>query len=186
VKKHTVLQGNKITYLLKRSRLSKRITLSIRPGGEVFVTLPYFAALRTAENFLREKSGWVLRNIAKMRSIGHNQGLGKNKKEYQKFKKSAATLIKRRVEEINQYYQFPYQKISIRNQSSRWGSCSRKRNLNFNYKIALLPRKYMDYIIIHELCHLKEMNHSRRFWELVARQAPQYKQLRKEIRKKIT
>jgi predicted metal-dependent hydrolase len=185
VKSVIFIQGDKVEYFIKKSRLSRRITVSVRPGGEVRVSVPYFASVRAAENFLREKADWVLKSVAKMRSVNPGQALGKNKKEYQKFKKSAATLIKRRVEAINQFYQFPYQRISIRNQSSRWGSCSTKGNLSFNYKIALLPRKYMDYIIVHELCHLKEMNHSWRFWELVTRQIPNHKTLRKAIRQQI-
>lgn len=175
-----------VNYEIRRNSLARRINLSVRPGGEVRISVPYFVSLKTAENFLLEKTDWILKSVEKMREISPTAGLGKNREEYQKFKKSATGLIEKRVKEINQFYQFPYQKISIRNQSSRWGSCSIKGNLNFNYKIALLPRKYMDYIIIHELCHLKEMNHSLRFWKLVALRAPDYKKLRKEIRQQIT
>lgn len=105
------------------------------------------------------------------------------RKKYLALKKSAETLIKKRVLEINEFYGFPYGKITIRNQKTRWGSCSKKGNLNFNYKIALLPRIYMDYVISHELCHLKEFNHSKNFWKLVEQTVPDYKKIRKIIRK---
>ncbi len=105
------------------------------------------------------------------------------KKKYLKFKESARELICKRVGEINEFYNFSYSRISIRNQRTRWGSCSKKGNLNFNYRIALLPRKYMDYVISHELCHLKEFNHSKNFWLLVAQTVPDYREIRKAIRK---
>lgn len=79
-------------------------------------------------------------------------------------------------------YGYPYGRIAIRNQSSRWGSCSKKGNLNFNYRIAFLPDALMDYVIVHEICHLKEFNHSQNFWDLVAREIPGYKKIRDELR----
>jgi len=73
-------------------------------------------------------------------------------------------------------------KIAIRNQRSRWGSCSKKGNLNFNYKLVFLPPEVRDYVIVHELCHIKEFNHGRGFWALVAETIPEYKDLRKQLR----
>ncbi len=79
-------------------------------------------------------------------------------------------------------YTFLYSRISIRNQSSRWGSCSRKGNLSFNYRLALLPPRLADYIIVHELCHLGEFNHSKKFWDLVALTIPDWQKLRVELK----
>lgn len=101
---------------------------------------------------------------------------------YLKYKNSAALLAKERLEYFNQFYNYKYGRVVIRNQKTRWGSCSRKGNLNFNYKIALLPSKSADYIIIHELCHLGEFNHSQRFWDLVAETFPDYKEVRHSLR----
>jgi len=72
--------------------------------------------------------------------------------------------------------------VSIRNQKTRWGSCSRQKNLSFSYRLFLLPPRFCDYVIVHELCHLKEMNHSPKFWALVARTFPDYKKLRREMK----
>ena len=74
-------------------------------------------------------------------------------------------------------------RLSVRNQRTRWGSCSRTGNLNFNYKIALLPEPLADYIIAHELCHLGEFNHSQAFWDLVAVAIPDYRERRAELRR---
>ena len=73
-------------------------------------------------------------------------------------------------------------RIAIRNQKSRWGSCSKKGNLNFNYKILFLPPDIVDYIIVHELCHLRQFDHSPKFWALVGETIPNYQQLRARLR----
>ena len=101
---------------------------------------------------------------------------------YIKYKKDASILVKERLEYFNTFYNFKLGRVAIRNQKTRWGSCSKKGNLNFNYKIVLLTAKQADYIIVHELCHLKEFNHSGRFWNLVANAVPDYKVVRSSLR----
>ncbi len=105
------------------------------------------------------------------------------KREYKKNKETARKIITDRVIELNQHYGFTYNKIAIRNQMTRWGSCSKRGNLNFNYRIAALPQDLADYVIVHELCHLGEFNHSARFWALVAKVVPNHTELRKQLRK---
>jgi predicted metal-dependent hydrolase len=99
------------------------------------------------------------------------------------YKENARALVHARVQHFNTHYQVVVGRITIRNQKSRWGSCSARRNLNFNYKIVLLPKELQDYVIVHELCHLKEMNHSDRFWNLVAETIPTWETLRKQLKK---
>ncbi len=107
----------------------------------------------------------------------------KRNKNYLENKDKALQIVKDRIEYFNMFYNYKWNRIVIRNQKTRWGSCSKKGNLNFNYKIALLPQKSSDYIIVHELCHLGEFNHSRKFWDLVAKTVPGYKEIRKNLRK---
>jgi len=92
-------------------------------------------------------------------------------------------MAQKKVNKFNKVYGFKFNKIAIKNQKTRWGSCSKKGNLNYNYKIVLLPEKSADYIIVHELCHLKEFNHSRKFWNLVERALPDYKERIEKIKK---
>ena len=105
------------------------------------------------------------------------------KKDFLMHQEHARGLAEERLAHFNTYYGFVYYTISIRNQKTRWGSCSRKGNLNFNYKIAVLPQRQSDYIIVHELCHLKELNHSKKFWDLVAATVPDYRAIRAELKR---
>lgn len=106
-----------------------------------------------------------------------------SRREYRRHRQAAFLLALQRLELLNQIYNLQYQRLSIRCQKTRWGSCSRKGNLNFNYKIALLPARFADYILAHELCHLAEFNHSSRFWALVAKAVPDYKIIRRQLRR---
>lgn len=107
----------------------------------------------------------------------------RNNKKYLEHKDVARVFVQNRLEFWNEHYKLKYGRVSIRNQRSRWGSCSSKGNLNFNYKIVLIPPHLADYIIIHELCHLKVFNHSKAFWDLVTEKAPNYLELTSELRK---
>ena len=106
----------------------------------------------------------------------------RNRADYLNHKERVREFVFERIGYYNRIYNFKVNRISIRNQKTRWGSCSQKGNLNFNYRIMNLPNHLADYIIIHELCHLKELNHSPRFWNLVAQTIPNYLIIRKELR----
>lgn len=106
----------------------------------------------------------------------------KNKPDYKAHKENARELIMSRLEHFAYPYGFSYGQVSIRNQSTRWGSCSRKGNLNFNYRLVHLPLELLDYVVVHELCHLKEFNHSRNFWDLVAQAIPDYRERRRQLK----
>jgi predicted metal-dependent hydrolase len=95
------------------------------------------------------------------------------------FHDQAGQYIVERVAELARRYGFEYQKVTIRDQNTRWGSCSGKRNLNFNRRLIMAPLAAIDYVIVHELCHLRELNHSRQFWALVAQYCPEYARWRK-------
>ena len=116
------------------------------------------------------------------RRVVHRKKKGTSK-NYLKYKETAREIATSRLEYFNNFYGFKYNRIAIRDQKTRWGSCSKKGNLNFNYKIALISEKARDYIIVHELCHLGEFNHSRNFWNLVAKTVPNYLEIRRSLRK---
>jgi len=176
--------GNEIVlYKLRESSRARCLRITIHPGGELSATLPYGMNINKLENFIRQKADWILRRINSAKKRKPAFLLPKSgRREYLKHKEQARVLAKMKLAEFNRFYDLDYRRISIRNQKSRGGSCSQKGNLNFNYRIVHLPEKYLDYIIVHELCHLREFNHSKRFWDLVAQQIPDYKIIRKEFR----
>lgn len=181
--KKIIINSHEIEYQLRRNKRSRRLRLSVYPDSSVVVTLPYRVNETIAENFLREKSAWLLDKILKIRVSGQVVSLKASKADFLKNKKKALDFVIERTAFWNRFYNFKYRKISVKNQKTRWGSCSRKGNLNFNFKLLFLPGHIADYVIVHELCHLQEFNHSSRFWKQVARTVPDYLAIRRELRK---
>ncbi len=103
-------------------------------------------------------------------------------KHYLDHKEQTRELVLARLDHFNQHYNFKWNRVAIRNQRRCWGSCTSLRNLNFNYKLLLLPAHLRDYIIVHELCHLKHLHHKKDFWAVVEEQAPDYKRNIAELR----
>ncbi|MDQ3077123.1 MAG: M48 family metallopeptidase [bacterium] len=175
-----------IAYKTKRSKRAKRISITVKQTGDVIVTLPFFAPPFSAQLFVQQKAAWIHAMQEKLKKRFENKTILKqSKKDYLEKKNVALKMLTAKVEYFNEFYNFTYKGIRIRNQKSRWGSCSTKGNLNFNYALIYLPEKLSDYIIIHELCHLKEMNHGKGFWDLVAQMVPDHKILRRELKNKF-
>ena len=115
--------------------------------------------------------------------VSEAEGVKMVKKTLEDFyRKKAEEIIHDRLEYFNEHYRFRYHRITLRNQKSRWGSCSTQKNLNFNWRLAMAPVEIIDYVVVHELCHLKEMNHSASFWKLVSEACPDYKKSRKWLK----
>jgi len=108
--------------------------------------------------------------------------LSRRRTHYLHHREEARRLVKERLSHWNEHYKHPLRKIFIKQHRSRWGSCSERGNLNFNYKIIFLPPVLQDYIVVHELCHLREFNHSPAFWALVAQTLPDYLARRRALR----
>jgi predicted metal-dependent hydrolase len=108
--------------------------------------------------------------------------LRRNRLQYKKYKEQARVAVHSRLAFYNAFYQVPLRKVFIKSLKSRWGSCSERGNLNFNYLIIFLPAAVQDYLVVHELCHLQEFNHSPAFWALVAKTVPNYRELRAQLR----
>ena len=98
-------------------------------------------------------------------------------------REQAQRFVQGRINYFNSFYRFEINRIAIKNTKSRWGSCSSKKNLNFNYKIIYLKPELADYLIVHELCHLGQFNHSKKFWALVSRTIKNYPKINRELKK---
>ncbi|PIP28060.1 MAG: metal-dependent hydrolase [Candidatus Moranbacteria bacterium CG23_combo_of_CG06-09_8_20_14_all_35_22] len=182
VRKEIILNNQKIPYTFRKSRRSRCMRLTIKTDATLVVSVPWLLSRKKAEDFIRQKADWILGKLEYFKNKKTNLPSA-TRKDYLQYKKLAREIAQKKLEYFNQYYNFKIGKISIRNQKTRWGSCSRSGNLNFSYRIIYLSENLCDYIIVHELCHLGEFNHSKNFWDLVQKTVPEYKKIRKEIKK---
>lgn len=185
MKRKLLIKNQNITVDIKKSKKAKRMRIAVYCDGSVVAVYPENVLFSRILSVIENKITWIKEKIDFFNSKQNIAVFRGTKREYLKNKEVSFELVKNRVEYFNQFYNFHYNKIFIKNQKTRWGSCSKKGNLNFNYKIIFLPKELQDYLIVHELCHLKEFNHSKRFWDLVRLQVPNLNQVSKILRKNI-
>ncbi|MBU3924496.1 M48 family metallopeptidase [Patescibacteria group bacterium] len=183
MKKYIELREQKVEYTLRRSARARRIRFAIYGGGEFVVTAPRDFSEFALENFMREKADWILKKTKEFKGVKKLLSSENGRHAYLTHRQTALELARKRLEHYNNIYNFTFCKIRIKSQRTCWGSCSRRKNLNFNYKLAFLPAHVADYVVVHELCHLGEMNHSKNFWNLVKKTIPDYLNIRKELRR---
>lgn len=156
---------------------SNRKTLAMEiKGTKLIVRAPLRATKETIQAFLSENKGWIEKNLAKAKA--QQQAAAAMEKlttdDIRKLADQALKVIPERVKYYAPLVGVTYGRITIRNQRSKWGSCSSKGNLNFNCLLMLAPPEVLDSVVVHELCHRKEMNHSDRFYAEVLRVFPDY------------
>jgi predicted metal-dependent hydrolase len=228
-KRETSIDGQTITYTVKRSLRAKRVRLEVRQQTGLTVVIPHFYEIGQLSELLQSKGRWISRNLSR---CSHFQSLSAKKElksgdtvPYlgrdlelvkrenhsgaggvtlevnilvvspelfkngilelaleQWYRTAAAKLINERADKLSSQMGISYKRIVIRSQKTRWGSCSHKKNLSFNWKLIMAPEPVIDYVIIHELTHLKEMNHSKRFWELLAQYCPKWRDYKKWLK----
>lgn len=190
-------------HLVRSSR--KTIAIIIRRDGTVEVRAPFRTSKAAIETFLMEKIGWIQRHLTPLSGMSGSQFSGKTgnngsengsgmekehgepliaftPEELMMFAQKAKKVIPERAAWYAAQMGVTYHRITIRAQKTRWGSCSTKGNLNFNCLLVLVPSRVLDYVVVHELCHLLEMNHSPQFWAAVARVMPDYREQRQWLR----
>lgn len=171
---------------LVRSYKARSVRISIYPNCNVKVTAPFIVPEFIIKKFVFAKKDWITKKLEHFRKnpVSKERLLLRSlgRKDFLANKDKALSLARLNLEKFNQHYKLSYKKITIRNQKSRWGSCSHNGNLSFNYKIVFLQPELQDYIIVHELCHIKELNHSKRFWDLVGEKIPNYQELKDKLK----
>ena len=162
----------------------KTVAIEIRPNATVRVRAPF--AMKDAEirKFLKEKEGWILSHLERVEERRNaSQNVEKlSMEEIRKLADQALQVIPVKVKHYATLMNLQNGRITIRNQKTRWGSCSGKGNLNFNCLLMLMPDEVVDYVVVHELCHLIEMNHSKAFWLQVEKVLPDYRERRKWLK----
>ena len=149
----------------------KTVAIRIKPDGQVLVRCPKRMRLDEVRSFVESKSAWIEKHLA---SIPPREEKFTNQ-QLEALREQARDLIAQRSAYFAALMGVTYGRICIRTQHTRWGSCSGKGNLNFNALLALVPPEVLDYVVVHELCHRKAMNHSREFWTEVERVLPDYR-----------
>ena len=168
-------------------RSSRRtLSLQVKNDGQVIVRAPRHVTLQEIAAFVRKNSAWLHKHLEKVRKEKELNAASPvqplTMEDIQKLADEALRVIPGRVAHFAPLVGVTYGRITVRNQRTRWGSCSSKGNLNFNCLLMLAPPGILDYVVVHELCHRKEMNHSPKFWAEVAKVMPDYKERQKWLR----
>ena len=160
----------------------KTVTIQIKSDGRVVVRAPMRMSGAAIRQLLEEKSAWIEKHLAQIRRQNESAEPAFSPEQLRQLAEAARQDLPRRAARFAPLLGVSCGRITIRAQKSRWGSCSTRGNLNFNCLLMLCPEEVRDYVVVHELCHRKEMNHSRRFWQELARVLPEYEQQRKWLK----
>ncbi|MDE6714574.1 MAG: M48 family metallopeptidase [Lachnospiraceae bacterium] len=175
---------NYTTEIIKSKR--KSIGFEIKEPGRLIVRVPFSMSRDRIFREMEKNRGWIDKHmlIVQEREKEREKLPKFTGEEVEKMAEEALAAIPPKVQEYAAVLGVSYGRITIRNQKSRWGSCSAKGNLNFNCLLVKVPEDVRDYVIVHELCHRMEMNHSENFWKLVESVLPDYRERRKWLKEK--
>jgi len=167
-----------------QSNRAKRISISVRPFRPIRVAFPRRISIKKAKKFLHANLDWAGKSLKKAREAEerHKTAL-KSRPNIPKEK--AKAILRNRLQELADKHGFTYNRVFIRNQKTKWGSCSARNNINLNINLALLPGELRDYVILHELAHTRIKNHSKEFWAQMDGLVGDAKRLKKQMRKCI-
>ncbi|MDD5590606.1 MAG: M48 family metallopeptidase [Dehalococcoidales bacterium] len=167
--------------LFERSQRAKHIIISVRPLQGVRVAVPYSSSLKKAEAFVHTKKAWINRHLEKMKQ--HEQKDNYNPAETDYIDETKARkMLAQRLESLASKFGFCYNRVFIRNQRTRWDSCSSKNNISLNIKLVRLPEELVDYVMLHELVHTRIKNHSKFFWQEMDKLVGAGKQIASRLR----
>jgi len=158
--------GQKYPYKIVLSKRAKYIRIKLTQQGDLSVTIPVLTKIKLGHEFVEQINDQRIIN----RTLNHW------------CKQKAKSIFNNKLQQLAELHGFHYQRLSIRAQKTRWGSCSHKKNINLNCKLLFMPEEVVRYVMIHELCHTIEMNHSNRFWALVEECDPMYKTHKKTLK----
>lgn len=180
---YLVINKKDIVYAIKVSRRARAMRMTMHRDGQLVVTLPREVNHDRVETFIRQQARWIFKKSEYFKKFPLIQLGSGAESQFSECRGQALARAQEVIRRFNRFYNFSVPRIMVKDQKTCWGSCSKKGNLNFNYRIALLPEHLVDYIIVHELCHRGELNHSAKFWILVARTIPDHQARRKELKR---
>lgn len=150
--------------LFERSKRAKSINISVKPFNGVRVAVPYGVSYGKAINFAQSKKNWIRKHLNKMKQVeNEHKAFLNNSIEIDRVE--ARIKLVSRLNKLSEKHGFSYNKVFMRNQRTRWGSCSSKNNINLNIQLVRLSDELIDYVLLHELVHTRIKNHTKAFWE---------------------
>lgn len=158
--------------VLERSK-RKSLAIQITKDIQLLIKAPLRMSEREICRFLQQKRFWIYKQTKREMDNAKNR-IERSEEEIQQLRERAREILTLKSNEYAKQLGVSFNKIRIGNQRTRWGSCSSKGTISYNWRLILMPEDIMDYVVVHELCHLVEMNHSSRFWGLVAGMIPDY------------
>ena len=168
--------------LFEKSKRAKRPNISIRPYKGIRVAVPNRMSFAAGEEFLRSNIDWAIKSLKHVKTVEQEHGETVNSIPFPN-KDVAKKIIIERLGYLAQEHSFKYNNVFIKNQKSRWGSCSENLNINLNINLVKLRDELMDYVILHELVHIEIQNHSKEFWSRLDQYVGDAKRLDKELGK---
>ncbi len=168
--------------LVEHSRKAQRLRITVRPSG-VRVAVPVGVALSRGRSFARANKEWIRGHLRRMDTIARAHAEEVNGIEVITNRKKAREKILKRLDELSEHHGLPYRSVMVRNQKTRWGSCSERKTISLNIKLARLPDQLMDYVIIHELLHTRIRGHTKEFWIALDALVGDARRLRKELKR---
>ena len=168
-------------YQVIRSR-RRTLAIQVRPDGTVVVRAPLGATRAQIQAAVERSGDWIAKHQAQAAAAAPKPEERFTEGELRELAAQLKALLPERLARWSALLGVNYGKVTVRNQKSRWGSCSARGNLNFNCLLALAPPEVLDYVVVHELCHRKHMDHSPAFWNEVGRALPGYEAQRRWLR----
>jgi predicted metal-dependent hydrolase len=168
--------------LVEHSTRARRISISVRPGS-VRVAVPLGVSLAQGRKFALSKKDWIRCHCSRMDLIARARSDAAGNLPLIMDFAEARNKIVARLDDLSDRYCLPYASVTIRNQKTRWGSCSMRNTISLNINLARLPERLMDYVIIHELLHTKIRGHGKGFWQRLDMLVGDARGLRKELTK---
>ena len=159
----------------------KTMAVQVTRDGRVVVRCPMRVSDQAAMAFAESHEEWIEKHYREVKERLEHQ-VSYTQKQVKEFRRMAAETLGERTAYWAGKMGVTYGRITIREQVTRWGSCSSKGNLNYNWKLILVPMELLDYVVVHELAHRREMNHSKQFWKIVEKELPDYRQRRKALK----
>lgn len=157
----------------------RTLCLQVKNDLKIVVRSPKGISKKVIEKFVSDHTDWIKSQIEKLKAL---PSLPQSDDDINALKLKTKEIIAQRIDVYSKLMNLKPERVSISSAKKRFGSCSSKGNLNFSFRLALYPVEAIDYVIVHELAHLKEMNHSKRFWKIVEKYLPDYKERQKLLR----